>query len=68
MGRFDGKVALVTGATRGIGAATAVRLASEGALVGVNFRASGDPSKTLARIEAAGGKAFPTRGVSAPKD
>ena len=59
MGRFEGKVALVTGATRGIGAATAVRLASEGALVGVNYRATGDPSKTLARIEAAGGKAFP---------
>ncbi len=58
MGRFDGKVALVTGATRGIGAATAVRLASEGALVGVNYRATGNPSQTLARIEAAGGKAF----------
>ena len=35
--RFVGKVALVTGATRGMGRATAVRLASEGALVGVNY-------------------------------
>jgi L-rhamnose 1-dehydrogenase len=59
MGRFDGKVALVTGATRGIGQAAAVRLAAEGALVAVNHRASGDPAETLRRIEAAGGRGFP---------
>ena len=59
MGRFDGKVALVTGATQGIGQATAVQLAKEGALVGVNFRATGDPSKTMAKIEEIGGDAFP---------
>jgi NAD(P)-dependent dehydrogenase (short-subunit alcohol dehydrogenase family) len=56
---FDGKVALVTGATRGIGRAIAVRLAAEGALVGVNYRASGDPSTTLAKIAEVGGKGFP---------
>ena len=57
--RFVGKVALVTGATRGMGRATAVRLASEGALVGVNYRPTGDPSTTLGLIKDAGGEAFP---------
>jgi len=57
--RFEGKVAIVTGATTGIGQATAVRLASEGALVGVNTRLTDDPSETMRRVEAAGGQAFP---------
>ena len=57
--RFVGKVALVTGATNGIGQAAAVRLAAEGALVGVNQRPSGDPGETLRRIEKAGGEGFP---------
>jgi L-rhamnose 1-dehydrogenase len=58
-GRFEGKVAFVTGATTGIGQATAVRLASEGALVGVNQRVTDDPTETLKRIKAAGGEGFP---------
>ncbi|MGD0121510.1 MAG: SDR family oxidoreductase [Candidatus Limnocylindrales bacterium] len=57
--RFVGKVALVTGATNGIGQATAVRLAAEGALVGVNQRPTGDPTETLRRIKEAGGEGFP---------
>ncbi len=55
---FQGKVALVTGATRGIGRSTAVRLAKEGLLVGVNYRSTGDPSETLRLIEEAGGRGF----------
>ncbi len=57
--RFVGKVALVTGATNGIGQAAAVRLAAEGAVVAVNQRPTGDPTETLRRIAAAGGEGFP---------
>jgi NAD(P)-dependent dehydrogenase (short-subunit alcohol dehydrogenase family) len=57
--RFVGKVALVTGATNGIGQAAAVRLAAEGAIVGVNQRPTGDPTETLRRIKEAGGEGFP---------
>jgi NAD(P)-dependent dehydrogenase (short-subunit alcohol dehydrogenase family) len=57
--RFSGKVGFVTGAASGIGQATAVRLASEGALVGVNYKPGDDPAETLTRIQDAGGEGFP---------
>ena len=54
--RFEGKAALVTGAATGIGQATAVRLAAEGAAVAVNHRPDTDPGETLGRIAANGGQ------------
>lgn len=58
-----GKVALVTGAGRGIGRAIALELSRQGASVAVNYRASALEAEGLAvEIHAAGGKAAVVRG------
>mgnify|MGYP003303172643 CR=1 FL=1 len=57
--KLDEKVALVTGAGTGVGAATAVLLAKKGCRVAVNYRLSGEEAaKVVTSIEDAGGEAF----------
>jgi len=57
MNRFESRIALVTGASRGIGEAIARRLASEGATIVAAARSVNALQNVVSAIEAAGGKA-----------
>src|SRR2546423_7321174 len=58
-GKLSGKVALVTGATSGIGEATALALAAEGAHVAIAARRVQRLNDLAERIRQAGGEALP---------
>ena len=58
MTRLDGKIALITGGAQGIGAATARRLAADGAMVAVSDQTEQRAKPTVDAIVAAGGKAI----------
>src|SRR6201985_1251499 len=63
MGKLTGKVAVVTGASKGIGAAIAKELGAQGASVVVNYASSKEGAdKVVAEITKAGGKAIAVGG------
>jgi 3-oxoacyl-[acyl-carrier protein] reductase len=70
MSKLTGKVAVVTGASKGIGASIAEHLAAEGASVVVNYSSSKSGADTVVKqITAKGGKAVAVQGdVSKPED
>jgi NAD(P)-dependent dehydrogenase (short-subunit alcohol dehydrogenase family) len=69
MSKLSGKTAVVTGASKGIGAAIAKALAAEGAAVAVNYASSREGAdKVVAEITAAGGKAIAVQASVASGD
>ena len=62
MGRLDGRVAIITGSGRGIGHATALRLAEEGAAIVVNDLDPEPAQESAAEIEKNGGRAISVAG------
>lgn len=68
MSSLAGQVAVVTGSTSGLGHATALRLAREGAAVVVNSDRPDNGAATVAEIEAAGGTAVFVQGSVASRE
>src|SRR5580693_1189999 len=69
MSRLNNKVALVTGGSRGIGAAIAKRLAADGATVAITYTKGADAAESVVKeIERAGGKAIAIQADAADAD
>jgi 3-oxoacyl-[acyl-carrier protein] reductase len=67
--KLSGKVALVTGGSRGIGAAIAKRLATDGASVAITYTKGADAAASVIKeIEQAGGKAIAVQADAADAD
>jgi 3-oxoacyl-[acyl-carrier protein] reductase len=68
-GKLEGKVAVVTGGSRGIGAAIAKRLAEDGASVAITYSKGADAAASVVKaIEGAGGKAIAIQADAADAD
>ncbi|MCD6421841.1 SDR family oxidoreductase [bacterium] len=67
---LSGKNALITGASRGIGRAIAIKFAENGAFVGINYNRSEDKAREVLKIvKSRGGEGILLKGdVSSPKD
>ncbi len=64
-----GKIALVTGASRGLGRAVAWRLAQDGAAIAINYQHQAEQAESLAeQIRSAGGRALPLRADIGDRD
>jgi 3-oxoacyl-[acyl-carrier protein] reductase len=67
--KLEGKIALITGGSRGIGAAIAKRLAADGANVAITYTKGADAAASVVKeIERAGGKAIAIRADAADAD
>ena len=67
--KLEGKIALITGGSRGIGAAIAKRLAADGASIAVTYSKGADAAASIVgEIELAGGKAIAVQADAADAD